>query len=65
MKNLLALLLLALASCTATRPQPQAWRGFGAPAYLPPATTRRPSQAVLDARARAARPGAHALTTTK
>ena len=62
MKKLLApLLLLALASCTATQPQP--WRGFSAPAYLPPPTTHRPSQAVLDARARAARPGAHALTT--
>ena len=55
MKTLLSLSLLALASCAAHPARPTTWVGFHGPAYLPPATTRRPPQRVLDSLARAAR----------
>ena len=54
--------LLLLSACATHPALPTTWAGFHGPAYLAPATTRRPPQRVLDSLARAAhRPQAHLL----
>jgi len=57
MKTLLLLafgLLLTTSALAQHRPRPQAWRGFGGPAYLA-GLAPRPRQYKLDSLARAAR----------
>jgi uncharacterized protein (DUF58 family) len=54
---------LLLSACATQHAQPTTWAGFHGPAYLAPATTRRPPQRVLDSLARAAcRPTPHLVT---
>jgi hypothetical protein len=45
---------LLLSACATHPARPTTWAGFHGPAYLAPATTRRPPQRVLDSLARAA-----------
>jgi hypothetical protein len=60
---LAAVLLLSACATHPSRPRPTTWAGFHGPAYLAPATTRRPPQRVLDSLARAAsRPKPHLVT---
>ena len=62
MKTIYLAAALLLSACATHPARPAAWAGFHGPAYLPPASTRRPPQHVLDSLARAARrPAAHLL----
>ena len=55
MKTLYLAAALLLSACATHPARPTSWAGFHGPAYLPLATTHRPSQRVFDSRARAAR----------
>jgi hypothetical protein len=54
MKSLYLAAALLLSACATHPARPTTWAGFHGPAYLAPATTRRPPQRVLDSLARAA-----------
>jgi hypothetical protein len=54
MKSLYLAAALLLSACATHPARPTTWTGFHGPAYLAPATTRRPPQRVLDSLARAA-----------